>query len=158
GPDGYLRVWDKSVDRAFRTKPGSIAVEADFYRLHEFEKLGRDPFIMEKQLSEMEGQMSRITEQWLGWLRTIDTGQAIEIPPQNRYIVSRFMAVQFLRTADTRDVLSTIHAAAHPDEPLSRGERTGLHTELMWDQMSVDRIAAHIREAIWVFARNTTST
>ena len=94
--DGYLWVWDKAADRVFRTKPDSTAVEGDFYRLHEFEKLGHDPLVMEKQLSEMEGQMSLITEQWLGWLRSIDSGQGIEIPPPNRYIVSRFMAVQFL--------------------------------------------------------------
>jgi len=115
GVDGRLWVWDKTADRVFQTSPGSIAVEADFYRLVEFEKLGRDPFIMEKQLSEMEGQMSVITEQWLGWLREIERGQRIEIPEPNRDIVARFMAVQFLRTADTRDTLDAIHATDHPE-------------------------------------------
>jgi hypothetical protein len=158
GSDGRLWIWDKKADRAFQTTPGSIAVEADFYRLHEFEKLGRDPFIMEKQLSEMEGQMSLITEQWLGWLRAIDPGPSIKIPPPNRDIVSRFMAVQFLRTADTRDILTAIHAADQPNTPLSKEKLTGLHTELMWDLAIVDRIADHIKKAIWIFARNMTST
>ena len=158
GADGRLWVWDKAADRVFQTTPGSIAVESDFYRLHEFERLGRDPFIMEKQLSEMDGQMSLITEQWLGWLRAIEPRQSIEIPPPNRNIVSRFMAVQFLRTADTRDILSAIHAADHPNTPLSKEKRTGLHTELIWDLAIVDRMAEHIKKAIWIFARNTTST
>lgn len=158
GADGRLWVWDKSADRVFQTTPGSIAVEADFYRLHELEKRGRDPFIMEKRLSGMEGQMSLITEHWLGWLRTVAPGERIEIPPPNRDIVSRFMAVQFLRTADTRDVLGAIQATYHPDKLLSKEERTGLHTELMWELAIVDLIAGHIREAIWIFARNTTST
>ncbi len=155
---GRLWVWDKVSDRVFQTKPGSVAVEADFYRLHDFEKLGHDPFTMERQLSEMEAQMSLITEQWLGWLRTIEPGQPIEIPAPNREIVSQFIAVQFLRTADTRDILSAMHEADHPDKRLSKEERTGLHTELIWDLATVDRIAGHIREAIWIFARNETST
>jgi len=127
GADGRLWVWDKTADRVFQTTPGSIAVEADFYRLREFEKLGRDPFTMEKQLSEMEGQMSLITEQWLGWLRAIEPGQRIEIPELNRDIVARFMAVQFLRTADTRDILDAIHATDHPEKLLSKEADVGSH-------------------------------
>jgi hypothetical protein len=156
-PDGRLWVWDKVADRVFQTAPGSVAVEADFYRLCGFEKLGHDPFTMEKQLADMEGQMSLITEQWLGWLRTIEPGQPMAISQLHRYIVSRFIAVQYLRTADTREILSAIYAADHPDKPLSKEERTGLHTHLLWSLDTVERIAKHIRDAIWVFARNTTS-
>src|SRR5882724_6495967 len=155
---GRLWVWDKTTDRVFPSMPGSIAVESDFYRLHEFEKLGHDPFTMEKQLAEMEGQMSSITEPWLRWLRGIEPGEQITIPLANREIVSRFMAVQFLRTADTRDVLCTIHEAEHPDKPLSSEDRANLHTELMWDLGMVEQIANHLSESIWIFARNTTST
>jgi hypothetical protein len=157
GADGRLWVWDKLADRVFQTSPGSIAVEADFYRLHEFEKLGRDPFIMERQLSEMEGQMSLVTGQWLGWLRTIEPGQKIEIPEPNRDTVARFMAVQFLRTADTRGILSAIYESEHPETPLSGEKLTDLHTDLMWDLPTVNMIAEHIRDAIWIFARNITS-
>jgi hypothetical protein len=155
---GRFWVWDKITDRIFQSTQGSIAVESDFYRLHEFEKQGRDPFVIEKQLSDMEGQMSLITEQWLGWLRNIEPGDQIPIPKPNREVVSRFMAVQFLRTADTRDILCAMHDEEHPDKPLSAEERTKLHTELIWDLDTVERIANHIREAIWVFARNGTST
>lgn len=158
GAGGRLWVWDKTADRVFQTTPGSIAVEADFYRLREFEMFGRDPFTMEKQLSEMEGQMSLITAQWLGRLRAIEPGQRIEIPELNRDIVARFMAIQFLRTSDTRDILDAIHATDHPEKLLSKEERAILHTELMWDLTTVDLIASHIKKAIWIFARNTTST
>jgi hypothetical protein len=156
--DGRLWVWDKIADRVFPSTPGSIAVETDFYRLHEFEKLGRDPFIMEKQLADMEGQMSLISDQWLGWLRDLEPGNQIEIPKPNREIVARFMAVQFLRTADTRDILCAMHDAEHPDEPLTAEGRANLHTELIWDLDDVEDIARHIEDAIWVFARNETST
>jgi hypothetical protein len=156
--DGRLWIWDKIADRVFPSAPGSIAVETDFYRLHEFEKLGHDPFTMERQLADMEGQMSLISDQWLGWLRDLKPGDKIPIPKPNREIVSQFMAVQFLRTADRRDILCAMHDEEHPDKPLSTEERANLHTGLMWDLDSVQRIARHIEDAIWVFARNQTST
>jgi Protein of unknown function (DUF4238) len=68
------------------------------------------------------------------------------------------MAVQFLRTADTRDILCATHDAEHPDEPLTAEGRANLHTELIWDLDDVEDIARHIEDAIWVFARNETST
>jgi Protein of unknown function (DUF4238) len=156
--NGSLWIWDKIADRVFSSAPGSIAVETDFYRLHEFEKLGHDPFTMEKQLSDMEGQMSLITDQWLDWLRDIEPGDKIPIPKPNREIVSRFMAIQFLRTADTRDILCAMHDEEHPDKPLSAEGRANLHTDLIWNLDFVEKIARHIEDAIWIFARNQTST
>jgi hypothetical protein len=155
---GKLWVWDKMTDRVFPSTPGSIALESDFYKLHEFEKLGHDPFTMEKQLSEIEGEMSLITDQWLQWLRNIEPGQKIAIPIPNRNIVSQFMAVQFLRTADTRDILCAIHDADHPDQALSSEDKANLHTHILWNSGVVETIANHIKEAIWIFARNTTAT
>jgi hypothetical protein len=156
--DGRLWVWDKHADRVFQTAPHSIAVESNLYRLHEFEARGEDPLLMEKQLSEMEGQVSRITEQWLDWLRACEPSQRIEIPSPNREIVARFMAIQYLRTTETREFLGAIHASIHPEEPLPEKGRARLHTELMWDHESVDAIARYLAESIWVFAKNTTAT
>jgi hypothetical protein len=155
---GQFWVWDKTNDRVFPSAPGSIAVESDFYRLHEFEKQGHDPFTMEKQLSEMEGQMSLITEQWLQSLRDIEPGERISIPKLHRYIASRFMAVQFLRTADTRDILCAIHETSHPGGPLFSEDRTNLHTKLIWDPGLVEIITNYIDKSIWIFARNATAT
>jgi hypothetical protein len=155
---GRFWVWDKTTDRVFPSTPGSIALESDFYKLHEFEKLGHHPFTMEKQLSQIEGEMSLITEQWLQWLRDIEPGQKIAVPVPNRDIVSQFMAVQFLRTADTRDIICAIHDADHPDKPLSSEDKANLHTDLLWNSGVVETIASHIKEAIWIFARNTTAT
>ncbi len=102
--------------------------------------------------------MSLIADQWLDWLRDLKPGAKIPIPKPNREIVARFMAVQFLRTADTRDILCAMHDAEHPDKPLSAEGRANLHTELLWDLTSVENIARHIEDAIWMFARNDTST
>lgn len=51
-----------------------------------------------------------------------------------------------------------IHDEGHPDKPLSSEDRTNLHAEFLWNLGTVERIANHINEAIWIFVRNTTST
>lgn len=156
--DGRFWVWDKLDDRVFESAPDAMAVQADFYRLHEFEELGHDPFTMEKQLSYMEGQMSLITGSWLDQLRIMNLGERLAIPKRIRRLVARYMAVQFLRTADVRDFLNAIHATDHVTEALSRKAQTDLHTKLLWDLPIANAIKNHIRHAIWIFARNSTST
>jgi hypothetical protein len=54
-----------SAGRSFRTSPGAIAAEEKFYRLTQCEPGGHGPLAMEKQLSEIEGEVSLITDQWL---------------------------------------------------------------------------------------------
>ncbi len=153
---GRFWVWDKTNDRVFQSTSASIAAESDFYRLREFEKLGRDPYILEKQLADMEGQTAAVTGQWLTWLRAMEPGQKIPIPKANRYIVARFMAVQFLRTVDTREILSLLATDDGSEMPSKKGG--DLHAELLWDQRLIRRITNHIRDAVWIFARNTTDT
>lgn len=105
---------------------------------------------MEKQFSELEGEVSLITEQWLGWLAAVAPGEKIEIPGRNRKLVSLYIALQFLRTADAKETLCLFH-----EEPaLSAEDKTRLHTELLWDLEFVNRIAAFIENAIWIFGRN----
>jgi hypothetical protein len=156
GAGGLLWVWDKNQGRVFQANPTSIATAKDFYRLHEFEDLGRDPLILEKQLSDMEGQSALITDEWLRMLRTMQPGQKLQIPKVHRYIVARFMAVQFLRTEDTRSILTALSEQEPSD--LSREVQANLHTSLIWDQGIVRSITRRIREAVWIFARNETTT
>jgi len=67
------------------------------------------------------------------------------------------MAVQFLRTVDTREILGLLATDDGSSEaPHKKGG--DLHAELLWDQCLVRRIINHIRDAVWVFARNTTNT
>lgn len=112
---------------------------------------------MEKQLADLEGEVALITTQWLGWLRSIPRGEKIPIPRINRKIVSNFIALQFLRTADTRDTL----AALIEDDtgiPLSPMKRRVAHTELIWDDAVLGKLASRIRRSSWIFARNETAT
>jgi hypothetical protein len=99
---GRLWVWDRDNDRMFPVKPNSVAAENDFYFSDELAELGEDALTMEKQFSELEGEVALITSQWLDWLREVSHGEKIPIPDVNRELLSRHIALQFLRTADTR--------------------------------------------------------
>ena len=155
--DGKLWVWDKQTDRVFPTLPGRIAAETQFYRLTQYEADGHDPLTMEKQLSELEADVAAITGQWLEWLPDMSPLDVVPIPRANRKIVALFLAVQFLRTLDTREILSML-VERDRGEPVSPAEARELHTELMWDQGQIEMLAKRFRRSIWIFARNTTAT
>ena len=61
---GRLWVWDRDRDRAFQSKPYSIAAEKHFYHLTELAENGYDPLTMEKQFANIEGEVATITAQW----------------------------------------------------------------------------------------------
>src|SRR6185437_3960879 len=78
--DGLLWVWDKTSDRIFHANPINVAAEANFYTMQELAEAGHDPYTMEKQLSNVEGQMALVTDQWLYWFTQIELGTRIDIP------------------------------------------------------------------------------
>lgn len=155
--DGRLWAWDKRADRMFRTSPGGIAAEKQFYRLTQYEADGHDSLTLEKQLSEMEGEASIITGQWLKWLPQMALLEKVPIPRINRWIVARFLAVQVLRTLDTRELLSAIIESGR-GEPVDAHEARELHTELISDPDVVEKFAKRFRRSVWIFARNDTAT
>jgi Protein of unknown function (DUF4238) len=157
-PRGKLWVWDKTNGRTFAATSKSIAAESDFYWLHEFERIGHDPLTLEKQLSDLEYNVATITEQWIGWISQMPPKEKVPIPVVNREIVSRYIALQFLRTADRKDLLCAMYELDHPHETLSPERRTELHTTLLWDLKGLAKIEKHIQKAIWIFGRNQTPT
>ncbi len=48
---------------------------------------------MEKQFSDLEGEVARISNQWLDWLRHMEPREKIEIPSANREILSLYIAL-----------------------------------------------------------------
>jgi hypothetical protein len=154
---GRLWVWDKHADCVFAASSGGIAAETQFYRLTQYEPDGHDPLVMEKQLSEMEAEVSMITSQWLEWLPEMTPLDIVPIPRINRWIVARFLAVQFLRTLDTREILAAL-LEIDRGSPLTLQEVREHHTELMWDQSQIELLARRFRRSIWLFARNDSAT
>jgi hypothetical protein len=152
-----LWVWDRDQDRVFRTVTGSVAAETQFYRLSQDKADGHDPLEMERQLASLEGEVAIITGQWLDWLRDMNPLEQVPIPAVNREIVSLYLAVQYLRTADTRDILARLSHADQRVAP-SDEEARRLHTELLWDETLVNGLAWRLHKSNWLFARNLTQT
>jgi Protein of unknown function (DUF4238) len=154
---GRLWVWDKQTDRMFPAAPGGIAAENQFYRLTQYEVLGHDPLTMEKQLSALECEVAAITGQWLDWIPDMAPLDVVPIPRVNRRILAQFLAVQFLRTRDTREILSAL-VEYDRGAALSEDEVREHHTELIWNEDQVELIARRLRRSIWIFGRNTSPT
>lgn len=154
---GRLWVWDKQANRVFPTSPGGIAAETQFYRLTQYEVLGHDPLTMEKQLSALEREVAAITGQWLDWMPAMAPLDVMPIPRANRRILAQFLAVQFLRTRDTREILSAL-VERNRGAALSEDEAREYHTELIWNEDQVELIARRLRRSIWIFGRSTSPT
>lgn len=154
---GRLWAWDKQTDRIFQTEPGSVASATHFYRLTQYEPFGHDPLTMEKQLSGLEGEVASITADWLLRLEGMAPFEVLPIPRINRRVVALHLAVQYLRTADTREILAALMEADRGTTVTERELREA-HTELIWDQGIVERFAKRFRRSIWIFARNDSAT
>jgi hypothetical protein len=154
---GHLWVWDRDDDRIFAAKPDGVAAENNFYFLDELAQHGEDPLALEKQFSDLEGEVARITSQWLGWLREMKLGEKIEIPAVNRELVSLYIALQFFRTTDAREVLA-IFGEETEKQPLSVAQKRYLHVSMLWSEGAVQLLADRIKSATWVFGRNGTDT
>jgi hypothetical protein len=155
--NGRLWAWDKQTDRVFQTAPASIAAGTQFYRLTQYEADGHDPLTMEKQLSDLEGQVALITNDWLARLEDAVPLEALPIPTVSRRIIALHLAIQFLRTADTREILSAL-MEFYRGKPVSAAELREVHTELLWNENLIEALAERFRRSIWIFARNHTAT
>lgn len=153
-PEGRLWAWDKTRDVSFPTRSSRVAAETHFYRLDDLADAGHDPLTLEKQLADNEGEVSKITGQWLDWLGDIRPGEKIQLPQINREIVSLFLCLQYLRTLDAREIL----AAANPEPRLSLVEQRHLHARLLWDEPTFRSITDHFYESAWIFGRNESCT
>jgi hypothetical protein len=150
---GRLGVWERGTDRTFQAAPKSLAAERSFYHLDLYSD--QDPVAMEKQFAQVEYDVARITGQWIEWVRAGEPGEQLPVPTPNRETFSLFLALQFLRTADVREILSAIGGPGE-EGGLSPVEKRVLHTEALWDQGLVGDLADYIESAIWMFGRNDT--
>jgi hypothetical protein len=155
---GQLWLWDRDRDRVFRTRPTGVAAENNFYWHEELAALGHDPLAMEKQFSQLEGEVARITGQWLEWLRDMKPMEKVEIPDINRELVSLYTALQFLRTADARDILAAFAEQKVYGKPVAEDEKRLLHLDMLWKDSIYNGLAERIGNATWLFGRNMTST
>jgi len=102
--DDRGRIWtlDKESGKIFPAGPNKVAAERHFYKLPEFIGTDVDPLFLEKQFADIEGEACKVTA---CWLRQLEHASKAEIPDVNRQIMSDFLALQFFRTADAREIL-----------------------------------------------------
>ncbi len=156
---GFLSVFDKQDDRVFCVKPQNISGENHFYDLPELEQYGGARTLMEEQFAELEGQAHRITE---CWLNQCSQAGLVEIPDVNREIMSLFLTLQLLRTAEARIVLRQFVQLLQSSGAISADYDAGndiqaLHGALLWDEELLKSIREKIADCIWIFGRNSSA-
>lgn len=156
---GRLWIFDKITDRVFETTPNKIAGENRFYDVDDLRTIGADPQLLEKQLSDIESEVYKITENWLSLL---EMKGAVKIPQINREIISLFLALQLQRTAEVRitlvqfaKYLQTMGELKKEYDP--EKDARSLHTQLLWDKKSMDNVTKRIADCIWIFAKNDSA-
>jgi hypothetical protein len=154
--NGKLWVWDRVLGRSFIAKPGTIAAESQFYFHDGLHSAGHDPLTMERQFSALEHHAAVVTDHWLAQVRASAPGDPLEIPDDDRDTMGIFLALQALRTADTRDLLTQFAMRADPSEA-THGYARELHLDLLWDEVLVDNLALRIASSTWVLAQNPSA-
>lgn len=144
--EGNLWVWDRGADKTFRARPRAIAAESYFYHHDELEAHGHDPLAMEKQFAELEGEVALISGDILEQVRAGERGSSISISGEVRQQLSLFVVLQFLRTAESREVLARFVEEKSGAE-LGQDERRLLHLDLLWDEQLIERLALRVSES-----------
>ena len=157
-PDGRIWAWDRRRDLIFPAGSKQIAGERHFYRMPELAKLGSDPLTMEKQLADLESNAAAITHKWLGCVRDMNPGDRMEIPVEDRETMALFIALQFYRTKDVRELLAAFdEAGGFITSPTEDGVRRN-HMAALWTEDFYRSLVDRIERGAWVFGHNGTAT
>ena len=155
--------WDKQTDRVFPTSPQSVAVEHSFYYADQLAERGRDPLMLERHFASLESEISRATSQWLECIRGGSVGMPVAISEYDRVLAALFIALQFFRTADTRELLVQFASLKGGTVVSDKGHavvsermRRLIHTNALWNGSVLEEFRRRLESAVWVFARNTS--
>jgi hypothetical protein len=140
----------------FAAGPAVIAAETNVYRSSLLSGTNADPLFLEKGLSEIESEASAITAQWLVSLKSIEPVGKMEVPDTDRYAMSQYIAMQWVRTTGMRDILELVLNQGKKYRPEEM--RNLHHSLLVLDDLMLRELAEKIRDSIWIFGRNTTPT
>jgi len=148
---GQLHVYDKTTGRKFVSRPGSVAVEKDFYELPvELTGTG-DTRELETAISEVEGDAAAIIRTWVSAIGD----SAFRIRSSERQRFALYIALQLLRTREQREILSEFQKrTANADDSLMADAE--LHNHLLWNSALVQEFADHLSGFIWTIAQNSS--
>lgn len=152
-------VWDKNSGKVFRTAPNKVAAGTHFYRVPQFIGTEVDPLFLEKDLASLEAKAAAILQTCAVLLDTMKPLQYLQMDDEERWVLSSFIAVQFLRTAEQRDILALFALKnGFYKDGLSQEEKVNLHAQMLCSGGLVEEIAQRVFDSIWIYARNRTST
>lgn len=154
-----LWIWDKVSRKIYPSSPKNVASGTNFYRVPEFIGTETDPLFLEKDLSALETDAAGIFKEALPLLKAMEPMQFLEFGDEERWTISSFMAVQFLRTAEQRDILElfALENGSYKDG-ITAEEKVNLHAYMMCAGDLVEDLTKWIFQSIWVYARNKTAT
>jgi len=164
--DGHFWVFDKKTLRTFQADVRDVAAETHFYRIPEVAGTDADPLVFEKYFAEMEGAAATITNLWFKRLAKVALGEKVLIGRDERWWMSRYIALQHLRTAEQRRIAAVIamDSGKYP-KGISKDERANLHAQILagdgpelCEQGVVRHVADQLYNSIWMFGRNATTT
>ena len=147
GQDGRLWVWDKIADRIFQSTAKNIACETNFYTLQH--STWPNANVMEEQFSSIESFAAECIEFLLLRVHDQQLGSKIHIETETKRNLSQYIALQFLRTADARDTMTSLLP-----EGLTNQEIKDTHINLLWDNRLVDTLTDRLANGSWIFALN----
>ena len=154
-----LWVYDKDADKVFKTTPSKIAAENQFYRLPEPFVGEKGPFSIETALSSLESMVSGIIARIISDVSNLAVAEKVAVSDEERIILSRFISTQHFRTLELRDLmLYLLEDTGLIEDHLSSEERKAIHFKLLSDSGLLEEFAESIYRAIWIFARNESST
>ena len=156
--DGLLWVFDKVTQKVFQTTPERIAAETHFYRIPDLIGTEHDPNFLETEFSALESRIAGLTERWLSSAANLNPIEKVEMTDEERQEMSLFISLQFLRTAEQRDILAAFAQETAYKEEISKDEKINLHAAMLWNGHVVQDIAERVHKSIWLFGRNTTET
>jgi len=152
-----LWVWDKDTDRIFPSSTEGIAAEKHFYRFTDLTGTAKDPLLIENAFAQLEGDIAKTTKKWIAELKEMKPLDTLSITDTDREIMSVFLASQFFRTAETREILMLFALEkGYYKDGISEEERANLHAALLVNSPLIHELSTWLMRAIWIFARNGT--
>jgi hypothetical protein len=158
GAKKCLWVYDKDTERIFAASPERIAAETQFYRLPENVDVG-DALLIERAFAALESKAAPIFSRIVMEVGNLAPLEKVSISVEERKLLSEFIAAQYFRTAEFRELISYLMEGAGLSEAdWSQEERKIVHFILLSESGLVEDFAESVFNAIWMFAKNQSGT
>jgi len=158
GAKRCLWVYDKHTQRVFAAGPERIAAETQFYRLPDSLDIG-DPLLIERAFADLESKIAPIFSRIVTEASNLAPLEKVNISGKERKLLSEFIAAQYFRTVEFRELLAYLMEESGLSEADgSQEERKTTHFVLLSGSGLVEQFAESVFNAIWMFAKNQTGT